>query len=76
MAKDLEIQEEMRDAFNDKDEKSAWDKMLKVREKMGKGPPVVIPYESKERTQKIISQFSGNENAMVPPPGEDGWPDG
>lgn len=74
MAKDLEIQEEMRDAMEDKDEKSSWEKMIKVREKMGKGPPVIIPYESKERTQKIISQFSGNDHAMVGPPGEDGWP--
>ena len=62
MAKDLEIQEEMRDAIDDENEKSSWDKMVKLREKMGKGPPCVLPYESEERTNKIISQFSGSDH--------------
>ena len=61
MAKDLEIHEEMRDAMEDKDEKSQWEKMMKVREKMGKGPPVMLPYESKEKTDQIIAQVSGNK---------------
>ena len=59
MAKDLEIHEEMRDAMEDPDEKSQWAKMVKVREKMGKGPPVMLPYESKEKTDKLISSMSG-----------------
>ena len=59
MAKDLEIHEEMRDAMEDPDEKSQWAKMVKVREKMGKGPPVMLPYESKEKTDRLISSMSG-----------------
>ena len=68
MAKDLEIQEEMRDALEDKDEKSSWEKMIKVREKMGKGPPVILNCDSEERGQEIVRQFSGNPHAYPGPP--------
>ena len=47
------------DPAEDPDEKSQWAKMVKVREKMGKGPPVMLPYESKEKTDRLISSMSG-----------------
>ena len=69
MAREMEIHEEMRDAMEETDEKKQWDRMLKVREKMGKGPPVMLPYESKEKTDQIIASMSGekyNPDTAIP----------
>ena len=55
---DMALQEEMRDAHDEPDEKVRWALLMKVREKMGKGPPVTIPYESEARTNEIISSLS------------------